>query len=86
MRLIQFRHLPRQGQYTKARGHRRQTFAGGKKGVTIATNQVCYNLLTRAVEFEVIPFCEKHNIGIIAYSPLLQGLLTDKSAALTSLD
>ena len=36
------------------------------QGATIATNQVCYNLLTRAVEFEVIPFCAEHNIGVIA--------------------
>ena len=34
----------------------------------------------RAIEFDVMPLCEKHDIGVICYSPLLQGLLTDKSA------
>ena len=55
-------------------------------GVKIATNQLCYNLLSRAIEFDVIPFCKANNIGVIAYSPLLQGLLTNKSVALTSFD
>lgn len=55
-------------------------------GVTIATNQLCYNMLTRAIEFDVIPFCAKNSIGVIAYSPLLQGLLTDKGVKVDSFD
>lgn len=55
-------------------------------GVEIATNQLCYNLLTRAIEFDVVPFCKKHDIGIICYSPLLQGHLTDKGALVSSFD
>ena len=47
-------------------------------GVKIAVNQVCYNLLFRAIEYDVIPFCEEHGIGITCYSPLMQGLLTGK--------
>lgn len=39
--------------------------------------QPCYNMLNRGIELEDIPFCAKHGIGILAYSPLGQGLLTD---------
>ncbi len=31
-------------------------------GITIACNQVCYNLLFRAIEFEVLPFCVEKGI------------------------
>ena len=55
-------------------------------GVKIATNQLMYNLLSRAIEFDVIPLCQKHDIGVIGYSPLLQGIVTDKGAKLDSFD
>ena len=45
-------------------------------GVTIAVNQLCYNLIFRAIEFEILPFCVEHGIGVFAYSPLMQGILT----------
>lgn len=41
-------------------------------------NQLPYSLLWRAIEYEIKPFCEKKDIGIAAYSPLLHGLLTGK--------
>jgi len=44
----------------------------------IAVNQLGYNLLTRAIELEVVPFCREQGIGIIAYMPLMQGLLAGK--------
>ena len=47
-------------------------------GATIACNQIAYNLLSRMPEFEIIPLCKKHNIGVLAYSPLLQGILTGR--------
>jgi len=47
-------------------------------GVKISVNQIVYNLLNRAAEYEIIPFCKEHNIGIIAYMPLMQGLLNCK--------
>ncbi len=40
--------------------------------------QICYNLLFRGAEFEVIPFCLEHGIRIIVYSPLQQALLTGR--------
>lgn len=44
----------------------------------IVSNQVRYNLLQRNIEEEVVPFCKKNNISIIAWSPLAQGVLTGK--------
>ncbi len=37
-----------------------------------------YNLLKREVEKEVLPFCLRSNIGVVAYSPMMSGLLTGK--------
>lgn len=37
-----------------------------------------YNLFVRTIEKEQLPICEKYGLGIIAYSPLSQGLLTGK--------
>jgi myo-inositol catabolism protein IolS len=39
-----------------------------------------YSLFWRQVEQEVMPYCMKNNISIIAYSSLAQGLLTGKFA------
>ncbi len=47
-------------------------------GTELAVNQLCYNLLSRAIEIELLPLCQEHNIGILGYMPLLQGLLTGK--------
>jgi aryl-alcohol dehydrogenase-like predicted oxidoreductase len=33
-------------------------------------------MLRRAIEAEVLPFCEDHGIGVIVYSPMQSGLLT----------
>jgi aryl-alcohol dehydrogenase-like predicted oxidoreductase len=35
-------------------------------GVTLSVNQLCYNLIFRAAEIEIIPFCEAHGIGVLA--------------------
>ncbi|MAS37045.1 MAG: aldo/keto reductase [Anaerolineaceae bacterium] len=42
------------------------------------SNQVPYNLLWRAVEYDIQPQCVRHDISILPYSPLMQGLLTGK--------
>ena len=36
----------------------------------IATNQVLYNLAHRGIEWELLPWCRKRRIPIMAYSPL----------------
>ena len=37
-----------------------------------------YSLLSRAIEAEVVPACERHGLGVIPYFPLARGLLTGK--------
>jgi len=44
----------------------------------VQSNQVAYSLLWRAIEFQIMPRCRRMGIGILAYSPLFQGLLTGK--------
>jgi aryl-alcohol dehydrogenase-like predicted oxidoreductase len=44
----------------------------------LVSDQVKYNLLQREVERELIPYCKKEGITVIAYSPQAQGLLTGK--------
>lgn len=44
----------------------------------IISNQVRYNLLQREIEREILPYCRREGITVIAYSPLAQGLLTGK--------
>lgn len=44
----------------------------------IASLQPPYSMLKRNVETELLDFCAKNNIGVIAYSPLQKGLLTGK--------
>jgi len=36
-----------------------------------------YNLLYRDIEREVLPFCRQHEIGVLSWSSLAEGLLTD---------
>jgi myo-inositol catabolism protein IolS len=43
----------------------------------IAVNELPYNLLCRAIEYDTIPAAEKNGIGIIGYMALLQGILAD---------
>lgn len=44
----------------------------------VASNQVLYNMLSRSVEEDLIPYTQKEKITLIAYSPLAQGLLSGK--------
>ncbi|MEM5802176.1 MAG: aldo/keto reductase, partial [Candidatus Aenigmatarchaeota archaeon] len=44
----------------------------------IVSNQVEYSLLARDIERDLLPFCEKEKITVIAYSPFAQGHLFDK--------
>jgi len=41
--------------------------------IDIVSNQVEYSLLSREVEDDILPYCEKENITLIAYSPLGRG-------------
>lgn len=44
--------------------------AGPKR---IACNQVLYHLGERAIEHRVIPWCEKHDVAVVGYSPFGAG-------------
>ncbi|MDR3715080.1 MAG: aldo/keto reductase [Puia sp.] len=44
--------------------------------IRIAANELPYNLLCRAIEFDTLPHCQKKGVGIIGYMTLLQGILT----------
>ncbi|HBG77473.1 MAG TPA: aldo/keto reductase [Phycisphaerales bacterium] len=37
-----------------------------------------YSMFRRDIENDILPFCEKNNIGVIVYSPLQKGLLSGK--------
>lgn len=44
----------------------------------IVSNQVQYNLLHRDIEAEVLPYCQREGITVLAYSPLARGLLAGR--------
>lgn len=43
---------------------------------TVDALQPPYNLIWRFIEEDVLPYCREHNIGIVTYSSLAQGILT----------
>jgi len=47
-------------------------------GVRISSNQLPYSLCWRAIEAGVVGACSAGGVGILAYSPLGQGLLSGK--------
>lgn len=51
----------------------------------LVANEVAYNLLSRAIEYEVLPMCRERNVGVIGYSTLMQGLLTSAYARMDDL-
>jgi len=42
------------------------------------SEQPPYSLLTRAIEYDVLPTCLRHGMGVLAYSPLAGGWLSGK--------
>jgi len=42
----------------------------------IASLQPPYSMLMREIEADVLPYCARHDIGVIAYSPMQSGLLS----------
>jgi len=42
------------------------------------TEQPPYSLLTRAIEYDVLPACLRHGMGVMAYSPLAGGWLSGR--------
>lgn len=48
----------------------------------IAVNELPYNLLCRAIEYDTLPYCKENGVGVIGYMALLQGILADIFPAL----
>lgn len=44
-------------------------------GTDCATNQVLYNLQDRGIEYDLIPWSERHTMPLMAYTPLGEGRL-----------
>ncbi|WP_028799828.1 aldo/keto reductase [Streptomyces sp. 142MFCol3.1] len=44
----------------------------------LRTEQPPYSLLTRAVEYDVLPTCRRYGMGVLTYSPLAGGWLTGR--------
>jgi len=49
-----------------------------ENGTPCLINQDRYNIFTRQIEQNVLPLAEENGVGFIAFSPLAQGLLSDK--------
>ena len=43
---------------------------------SIVSDQLQYSLITRGIEDEILPYCKRKKISILAYSPLAIGLLS----------
>ena len=42
----------------------------------VEADELPYSLLWRAIEYEAAPACVENEVGVLCYSPLMQGLLT----------
>lgn len=51
----------------------------------VEIDQLAYNLLFRAIEYEIVPTCLEHQVSIATYSPLFHGILTGKFATLADI-
>ncbi len=47
-------------------------------GIAPVVTQNCYNLITRSIDRELVPCIMTHDIGLVIYSPIASGLLTEK--------
>lgn len=54
------------------------TLCAWKGREPFVTAQMQYSLIARDIEQDVIPACARHGVGILAWSPLGQGVLTGK--------
>jgi diketogulonate reductase-like aldo/keto reductase len=52
-----------------------EELAGIEDGQAVQTNQVLYNLSSRGIEYDLIPWSDERGIPLMAYSPVDQGEL-----------
>ncbi len=48
------------------------------RGSGIVANQVLYNVKRRGIEWDLLPWCEEHQVAVMAYSPLDDGKLVSR--------
>ncbi|MDB6065556.1 MAG: aldo/keto reductase [Pedosphaera sp.] len=53
-----------------------QELEAAQRIAPVTSLQPPYSLIKREAENELLPYCQKQNIGVIAYSPMGSGLLT----------
>jgi aryl-alcohol dehydrogenase-like predicted oxidoreductase len=54
-------------------------WAADRRGYApFVVSQSQYNVLNRAIEADLVPFCKTYGLGIVPYSPLAGGILTGK--------
>jgi diketogulonate reductase-like aldo/keto reductase len=54
-----------------------EELVGLPSGQSVATDQVLYNLMRRGIENDLLPWCNRHDIPVMAYSPFERGQLLD---------
>ena len=64
--------------YTKAELEEARLALGD---VPLASDQPQYSLLCRDIEADILPWAQAHEVGLLVYSPIAQGLLTGKVPA-----
>jgi aryl-alcohol dehydrogenase-like predicted oxidoreductase len=47
-------------------------------GADFVSNQCEFNLLSRSIQRDVLPWCRDHQVAVLVYSPLAQGLLAGR--------
>ena len=45
-----------------------------------------YSMIMRRIESDVLPYCIQHKMGVVVYSPLQQGILTDNPISADDMD
>ncbi len=56
----------------------RRQMERARKIAPITSLQPPYSIISPEVEKEELPYCQQHNIGVLAYSPMKSGLLSGK--------
>ena len=59
--------------------HELQEAQAAMRHYPIVSNQVLYNLNRRSIEHDLLPYCQEHDVTILAYTPLDSGRLASRS-------
>jgi len=51
----------------------------------LASNQVQYSLVARKIETDLLPYCDRNNIAVLAYRPIAHGALANPSGKLSEI-